>query len=132
VADYFGETIDIRSPFFARLTGDQRVLAQAVLMRLDTKKGTLWTAPDYGISISDYVELGITADALARIPGDVRAELEKDERIEGAVVTASTTKNPGGGYALVLDIKITPAGGTVFSMTIAVDQLTIQLLTKGA
>lgn len=129
---YFGESIDIRSQFFARLTGDQRILAQAVVMRLDTKKGTLWTAPDYGLSLADYVEQGITADALARIPGDVRAELEKDERIEGVVVSASTTKNPGGGYSLILDIRITPAGGASFSMTLAVDQLTIQLLMKGA
>lgn len=129
---YFGESIDIRSQFFARLTGDQRILAQAVVMRLDTKKGTLWTAPDYGLSLADYVEQGITADALARIPGDVRAELEKDERIEGVIVAASTTKNPGGGYSLILDIRITPAGGASFSMTLAVDHLTIQLLMKGA
>lgn len=132
MADYFGETLDITSPFFARLTGDQRVLAQAVRMRLDTKKGTLWTAPDYGLSLSDYVERGITADELARIPGDVRAELEKDERIDGVVVNASTTKTSSGGYSLILDIRITPSGGTEFSMTLAVDQLTIQLLTKGA
>jgi hypothetical protein len=132
VADFFGETIDITSPFFARLTGDQRILAQAAMMRLDTKKGTLWTAPDYGLSLSDYVEKGITADELARIPGDIQAELEKDERVEGVIVTATTTRQSGGGYALILDIRITPSGGTSFSMTVSVDALTIQMLTKGA
>jgi phage baseplate assembly protein W len=126
----YGQTIDISSPFFARLENDQRILAQAVYRRLNTKKGSLWTDPTYGISVQDYVLAGLTTDALARIPAEVQAELEQDERIGSAAVTATRTRTEAGGYALELTITITPKTSGTFSLVLAVSELSVQILTR--
>lgn len=129
----YGETIDISSPFFARLADDDRILAQAVYMRLTTRRGTYFTAPDYGLAVTDYVLEGLTNDALERIPYEVKAQLELDERIAGATVTATKTPTEiRGGYALILDITIMKRKGTPLALTLGVSEVTVEVLTRGA
>lgn len=153
----FGETVDIASPLFARLgsaassapvtltmsvsssgvdlgavSDDHRILAQAVTMRLSTKRGALWTDPTYGLAVQDYLEAELTVDAIARIPHEVEAELEKDERIASAAVVATTTRAALGGVALKLAMTITPSPAPSFPMTRPISELTVEALTRGA
>jgi phage baseplate assembly protein W len=127
----YGQTIDIRSRTFRRLSDDQRILVQAVITRLSTKPGTYWTDPAYGFPLSDLVNAGLTQDALARVPGQVKAQLEQDERFASVTVTASTRQLPNKSWVLVLDITITPARGPEFSFTLAASALSVDLLTGG-
>jgi phage baseplate assembly protein W len=126
----YRETIDIRSPFFARLTDDQAILAQAVLMRLQTARGTLWTDPTYGLNVSDYVNADLTPDEVARLPLEVKAELEKEERI-AAVTVAPKFSRSSSGVKLYLDVRVTPSATKEFSMTLAVTDLSVELLLRG-
>jgi phage baseplate assembly protein W len=132
VANVYGETIDIRSPFFARLTDDQQILSQAILMRLSTRRGTYWSDPGYGLSVQDLLAAGLTVDALARIPAEVRAQLEQDERIRAVSVAPRVETLGVGKVRLLLDLTVTPSRGPTFSRTVAVTDLTVELLTRGS
>jgi phage baseplate assembly protein W len=124
----YGETIDIDSPFGARLTDDQAILTQAILMRLSTKRGMYWLDTEYGLPLSGYVNDGLTIDALARIPHEVTAELEKDPRIGSASVVAKQTTGPQG-VSMTLGIQVTPVEGQAFTFVVAVSALTIDIMT---
>jgi phage baseplate assembly protein W len=127
----YGESIDIDSPFGARLTDDQAILTQAILMRLSTQRGLYWADPEYGLLLSGYVNEGLTPDALARIPQEVQSELEKDERVASASVTAAVTNGPQG-VSMTLGIKVTPVQGQDFAFVVAASAVTVDLITRGS
>ncbi len=127
----YGETLDITSPFFKRLTNDQAILGQAVLMRLSTKRGTFWSDPEYGLCVSDYLNSELTQDQLVRIPFEVQAQLQLDERITSVSVDARTANNGVGGVRIILSMIVTANTGNVFPLTVAISALTVELLTQG-
>lgn len=130
---FYGKAIDDTSPFFASTENDETILSQAIARRLATKRGSIWTTPDYGLALTEYVLAGLTTEALATIPAEVKAELEKDERIASlAVAPPIRSTLPGGGQSLRLSLTVTPSKGPVFSRVIAVSDLTVELLTKDA
>lgn len=62
------------------------LVAQANFRRLTTSKSTLVDDPDYGFSIEDLLQQGLTPAFLAAIPDMIRVELMKDDRNEDVVV----------------------------------------------
>jgi phage baseplate assembly protein W len=128
----YGETILIASPFFRRLSDDQTILSQAIVMRLSTKRGTLWADPSYGLAVQDYLQAELTQDALVRIPFEIQAELEKDERIASVSVTSRMEQSALGGIKLFVDLIVTPLTGDTFPLTLAISELTVELITRGA
>lgn len=126
----YGESLNVDSPFFARLTDDQSILTQAILLRLSTKRGLHWADPEYGLSLADYINDGMTPDALARLPLDVQSELEKDERLASAVVVPSLTTTPQG-VGVSLSIRVTPVDGSTFTFVLAANAVTVEILTLG-
>lgn len=127
----YGQTVNVKSKLFRKLTDDEAILAQAAELRLGTKRGTYWTDPEYGLLCTDYVNEGVTRETLARIPNEVSAELEKDERIATATV-APTLARTESGAAILLAITIEPVAGPSFDMTLSVDGVSVSLLTRGA
>lgn len=126
----YGETIDIRSRTFRRLTDDSRILIQAAIMRLSTAPGTLPSDPAYGFSLSDLVNAGLTQTALARVPLQVQAQLEQDERMRTVRVDARKVQLPNRSWRLELDITITPSSGPAFRFTLAASELTVELFER--
>jgi hypothetical protein len=61
VGDLYGTTIDAADPFFGILTDDQAILTQACVLRLQTRRGTLWTDPEYGDAIMEVLQDGLTS-----------------------------------------------------------------------
>lgn len=110
----YGETIDASSPLFRRLLDDESILAQALLLRLDTRRGTDWTDPDYGLQVDDLLNAGLTSDALAQVASAIKAECEKDERVSSVAVTP-VVEQADGGYSLRPDIRVFPNTGGPFS-----------------
>lgn len=97
---------------------DPLVLAQALVRRLDTPRGSLPDDAGYGISLRSYLSAGTTTTELQRLAGVIRNELVKDDRVESlsVTVTPSTT-----GDTLAVLLSITPADvGISFTMTLAV------------
>jgi len=67
-----------------RLARGRQVVAQALYRRLTTPRGTLRDgdeAANYGIDLADYVGAIGTDTAIAALPGIVRGELQKDDRV---------------------------------------------------
>lgn len=84
----FGVDLDCTDdldPMFGLVSG-LRVVAQAVYRRLSTPRGMLIDAPDYGFDVRSLLHRGMTPEERAAIPGMIRAEVVKDERIQSAEV----------------------------------------------
>lgn len=127
----YGTTIDINDPFFRPLTDDRAILTQAIVMRLDTQRATYWTDPEYGLPVTNLLNEGLTDKRLARIPAEIAAELEKDERIAAVDVTTRIDgKSPS--LRIILALRVSPVEGDTFPLTLAISDLTVELLTKGA
>lgn len=109
----YGQTININSPLFRTLSGDEAILAQALEMRLDTRAGTYWDDPDYGLMVDDYINAGLTADAVVAVAAAIKAECEKDERVSSAAVTPLVEQTEGG-YSIRPKIRVFPVLGGPF------------------
>jgi hypothetical protein len=110
-----------------RLSTGTRLVAEACYRRLITPRGTLRGGEDeanYGTDISTLV--GENAAIVDAIPGIVRTELLKDERIEEVNVTIARSQD-GPAISLVIDIEGITAIGP-FELQIGVSDVTTELL----
>jgi phage baseplate assembly protein W len=127
----YGETINIDSPTFRRLRDDRQILVQSIRMRLSTAPGTYFTDPEYGLPLEELLFEGLTTASVARLGARIAAEIEKDEeRIESASVVATTIPS-GASSKLVFAASVTPIDIPPFSLTISIQDLTIEVLLRG-
>ncbi len=105
----------------AELAGnDPLLVAQAVYRRLITARGALPDDPDYGFDVRGLCGKPLTRQQMTEIPGRVRAELQKDDRILDETLIVTIT--PAGGISngdFDLDIQGETADGP-FSLTLGV------------
>lgn len=126
----YGETIRVSSKLFARLRDDQAILAQSIQLRLETRPGTYGAHPEYGYPLAELVNAGLTADLFARIPGEVKANIEQDtDRIDSVSVAVVSESETPAGVAIALTIDVTPRAGPSFEFTLGVKGLTVEILT---
>jgi len=117
--------------FTGRMVGGVRLLAESVLRRLSTPRGTLDGGAEesaYGLDLAGYVGAVGTTVAQAALPGVIESELLKDARIAAVsvVVAHSTT---AGTTTFENRIRVTPANELGdFSLTLAVDDVTVSVL----
>jgi len=126
----YGEEIRIDDPFFGPLTDDRQILAEALYMRLTTARGTFYNDSEYGLAVTNYVNEGLTADAIARIPAEVQDELGKDPRVAAVEVTPTITGKLSS-LKIKLDIRITPVEGDDFTLILAADASAVEFLALG-
>lgn len=115
-----------------RLVTGWRVVAQALYRRLITPRGTLRGGDEeaaYGFDLADHV--GAVADdelALATIPGLVKAELMKDDRVADVAVSAATTTDAAGlvYIEVTADVQLVD-DGEAFALTLNVTEGGVQL-----
>lgn len=96
-----------------------RALAEALLRRLDTPRGALPDDADYGRDLRAMVNRGVTTDDVRAIAGQVRSELEKDDRVDAARVIVTPAAD---GSRLRVQCWVTPVDPRIggFTMTLAV------------
>lgn len=73
---------------FQLVTG-ARVVSEAIVRRLTTKRGTLFYAPDYGSDVRDLLLAKMDQRRLDAARATIKAEVLKDERVESATVSLS-------------------------------------------
>jgi hypothetical protein len=104
------------------LTSGRRALAEALLRRLTTPRGSLFYDFDYGFDLRSFIS------APAPQPGylemQVRSELEKDERVESVEVEVSFISE-----TLTVRLTVTDGSGP-FKLTLAVTNLTVEYLVE--
>lgn len=69
------------------LVSGYTTLAQSIYRRLTSPRGSVIDAPDYGLDVREYLSRGLTQAQLAAMPGEIRAEVLKDERVHDCSVT---------------------------------------------
>lgn len=104
------------------------LLGQAVYRRLITPRGSVLDSPDDGLALEEFLHAPLTEAALAAIPGQVRQEILKDERIVGAEIdiTADLFSVPRG---FSLAIRCTPSEGPDFELVISVSEAATKLVS---
>lgn len=112
------------TPEMAMATGFD-VIAQACVRRLSTGQGQLGSDPNYGADLRNLISSGMDTRKLATIPGVVRNELLKDERVQDVSIAYSYTSP-----ILTLNVTITTAQGP-FRLTLSVSAVTVDLLATG-
>lgn len=131
MAGKYGKSVNIASKFFKHTSDATVILGQAIEMRLSTQRGTLWTDPEYGLPLSDYVNEDLTQQKLIRIQSEVRSEIEKDERVNSATVKA-TAVSGAKGLSLRLEMQISPSNAPSFPLTLDITDLTVSKFAQGA
>jgi hypothetical protein len=127
--DPLGTDIDVLDdlPPTFRLVSGQRNLANALARRLSTPSGALAIFggdPEYGFDLRDKMNSSWTQEELAALGSQVESECRKDERVEGATVTASHNLSTS---TLTVDAQIESAEGP-FSLILKVSDVGIELL----
>lgn len=121
-----------------RLARGAAVVVQALYRRFITPRGTLRGITDddpdfaYGFDVAAYVGAVGTATAIAALPGLMRAEAKKDDRIADVVFDVVATTDAAG----LVTLLVTGAGVLAdedqpFALTLAVSDVTVSLLTGG-
>lgn len=98
------------------------VVAQAIYRRLSTPRQSLWRDPNYGLDLRLFLSVAQTPAQIASIPGQVKSEILKDERIESVVVAVQSISL----FELVIDVSVTTAAGP-FSLTLSATQAAVVL-----
>lgn len=122
MGELYGETINIDSPAFGRLRDDGKILSQALRMRFGTERGFLWDSPDYGLAFENYLEDGVTAEKLAALSSEMKAECESDVRVSSAAVFPGLTITEDGAE-LRPEIKVFPKTGEPIPLVLPVSKL---------
>jgi hypothetical protein len=110
-----------------RLATGLELVAQNQYHRLITVRGTLRGGEDeqnYGLGLQDLI--GATSFDPDTLPGRIRAELLKDERVDDvAVSVVESTEGPATVY--VIDITGTTGEGP-FALQVSASEISIELL----
>lgn len=108
-----------------RMISGARLLGQAAFHRLITPRGACLDAPDDGLDVAEFLSLGLTPTEKTGIPGQIAAELRKDERFLDAEV--EMTDVPPDGFRL--KIRITPSAGPEFDLVLSVSAAATKLVS---
>lgn len=106
---------------FSEVSG-RDLLAEALLRRLVTTRGTLLGCPDYGTDVRDWINDDLDNARVAQLSAAISAELSKDERVRTATATSTFAND-----VLTSTITIVDAAGP-FKLTVAIDQVSLKLL----
>lgn len=108
------------------VTGN-RVVAEALARRLMTPRGRLIGYPNYGYDLTQFVNADMSERDLIAMQAGIKAECEKDERVESASV-ASVLRSDG---LMTVTINVVGAKGP-FSLVLEVSAVTVKLLEVAA
>lgn len=97
----------------------RRALAEAILRRLRTRRGSLWTDPSYGFDLRGVIGTALTNSQISQ---RVTAQVLAEEEVESARVNVSRI-----GEEIQVEIEVTDADGP-FDFTITANSLTVDVI----
>jgi hypothetical protein len=112
-----------------RLSSGVQLVAEAAYRRLITPHGMLQGGEDeadYGLDLQDLIGSSTTKSQQAAVPGQIQAELLKDQRIESVTVDMQIfTNGPSTSYQIAIEAQ---TGVGPFSLVLAVSDVSVELL----
>lgn len=112
-------TTDLTEDLLEVDPSSKTAIAQALLRRLSCPRGRLPDDPDYGFDLRGTLNRGTDANALRDLAGQIKSEVLKDNRIDGADVTTTYTAQTETLDVTLWIVAVDPALGE-FSLTFAV------------
>lgn len=125
----YGTSLNVNSPFFRSLTDDEAILSQALQIRFETRRGSLWTDRSYGMCVDDFLNDGISVERIDQLKNEMEAECRKDERVKSATVILDPVKTESG-WSIEPEILVIPKLRGSFSMTLPVSKIDGPMLRK--
>lgn len=105
-----------------------KLVAESIFRFLRTPKGSLLDDQEWGYSLADRLGTDFDQPAADALPGELEAEIGKDDRIDDLEITAVLSSPTPTTRKLVLTIDATLSDGSSFSMVVAYQDLTLSLL----
>jgi hypothetical protein len=112
-----------------RYVSEARLVAEACYRRLTTPRGMLRGGEEeqnYGLDLVELIGSTSTKSDAAALPGRIKAELKKDERVETVETTVSRIVD-GPAVRFEIEILVTTAAGP-FTLMLSVNDVTVELL----
>ncbi len=112
-----------------RYVSGVRLVGEACYRRLITPRGALSGGEDeanYGLDLASLIGASDPKTLGAALPGRIRSELEKDERVESVDVEISTVVE-GPATSFTITISVVTAEGP-FTLQVAASDVTVELL----
>jgi len=115
-----------------RMVSGRALVAQALFRRWTTPRGTLSGGPEediYGIDVVGFVGAAALPVVLGALPGMMRAEALKDDRVSDCRVTITSATEADGTVMVYPKAVVTLAGESEsFELTLAVSATSAQVL----
>jgi phage baseplate assembly protein W len=108
------------------VTGNRVVMIMA-LRRLTTPYGSLAYDRDFGLDLREYLNDDLSDADLASLQAQVANEITKDERVERCSVVITLDDN-----VMRVRISIAAADGNAFAFTLAISEVTAEILQEAA
>ena len=101
-------------------------LAEALVRRLDTPRGSLPDDDDYGIDLRGLLNRGSVAADIQQLAGQIRAELAKDDRVDTLTVTVAPSST---GTVLRVEVAVQPVDAEIggFTLTLSASSASVLL-----
>lgn len=126
----FGSDIDMFDdlPLRFNLARGWRNLANAILRRLTTPRGSLPYAPEYGFDVRSLLNGSANDATIPTLQQEIAREVEKDPRVATCAATLVYTASSN---SLQIQLRLATTAGP-WRLVVAVDQLTAQVLEAAA
>ncbi len=115
-----------------RMSRGVNVVILALYRRLITPRGTLRGGPEesaYGLDLAEYIGAVGYVTALAALPGLVRGELMKDDRVADIAVRTTISQSPAGLIAISLDVSgVLVDSEEDFAFTVSASEVSVELI----
>jgi len=109
-----------------RLSRGNRLVAEAIYRRLITRPGELIDDPTYGYDLTDLVGASLSTAEIASIPGRVKQEVLKDDRIQGVEVEATFAVD-----TLTINMRAFTSAGP-FDLVLKASQVGVEMVGFGS
>lgn len=125
---YGRDTSAVDQVRYGVLVSGVKLVVESMLRMFRTPKGSLLDDRSWGHSLADRLGTDFSQADADALPGEIEAELEKDDRINNATVTATFSKLGAAARRMKIRIDVELSDGTSFALVLAYQDLALTVL----
>lgn len=105
-----------------------KILINALSRRFNTKRGTYFTDPGYGLDLEDLLGSALLPGSPERIALEMVEQAKEDERVANASAPSVSRVFVGSSVAVKVKLNIVPRIGEPFALSTIVDNVSVAIL----